>query len=484
MRNQQRRTAWIALAIAAGLTMSACGGSRVSPEEARDAYRAAAGVTDETGPVIDTPGATGPVGTGTTDTPGSTGNVPGSTGGTDVPAGGGGGGGGGVNAPTGANPKASCDGFKNQTGITDKEIVIDNISDLSGPVPGLFTSARDGVRAYVAYFNSTSDICGRKLKLNEYDSRTDAGADQIAYEKACVDAFAAVGSVSVLDSGGAGTAQRCGIPDLRGVSLSNERANCTVCYSAQASRTGDLSEGPYKELRRENRAATDSAAYLYLNTGGSVTLARAHSEVAKASGFNVKFIQSVETTDFNYGPYVQRLKSEKIRYVYFFGANPQAVRLVKAMESTGYKPDILQLAQTNFASEYVKNGGNAANGSLIWVPHRLFTQPNAEMALYLRWLQQVRPGADPTSFGVFAWSAARLFVEKSIALGGKLSRPALINAVRRTTDWTANGIHTAMDVGGKSTFKCAYFTRLNNGTWTQRPATPVCGKIIRTKYHE
>lgn len=154
------------------------------------------------------------------------------------------------------------------------------------------------------------------------------------------------------------------------------------------------------------------------------------------------------------------------------------------MESANFKPDILQLAQTNFSTEYVKNSGASGNGSLIWVPHKLFTQPNAEMALYLRWLQQVRPGADPSSFGVFAWSAARLFVEKSIALGGKLSRPALVAAVKKEGSWTANGLHTSMDVGGKSTFQCGYFTRLNGGVWKQSPASPVCGRIIRTKYHQ
>lgn len=490
MLTTQRHTFWITAAVAAALALTACGGSRVSPEAAREANRKAAGEIGQAAPGATVPGATTPVGPGAVGTtpgaPGAVGDVPGSTtpgatGNVPVVSGGGGGG---VNAPTGTVKAASCDGFKNQTGITDKEIVITNISDLSGPVPGLFTASRDGVRAYVAYFNSTSTICGRKLRLVESDSRTDAGADQVAYERACADSFATVGSTSILDSGGAATAQRCGIPDIRATSLSNERANCTVCYPTQASRTGDLSEGPYKALRRENKAATDSAAYMYLNTGGSPILAQAHSEVAKSAGFNVKFIQSVETTDFNYGPYVQRLKSQNIKYVYFFGADPQAVRLVKAMESAGYKPDILQLAQTNFSTAYVKGGGAAANGSLIWVPHSLFTQPNTEMSLYLRWLQQAVPGADPSSFGVFAWSASRLFVEKSIALGGKLTRASLVQSVKRETGWTANGIHTKMDVGGKSTFQCAYLTRLNGGVWTQSPKTPICGKIIRTKFHQ
>ena len=105
---------------------------------------------------------------------------------------------------TGGGKGASCDGFKNGPGITDTEITIGNSSDISGPVPGLFESAQDATKAYVAYFNSTSDICGRKLKLVTYDSRTDAAADQQAYTRACDEVFAMVGSMSAFDSGGAG----------------------------------------------------------------------------------------------------------------------------------------------------------------------------------------------------------------------------------------------------------------------------------------
>ena len=67
----------------------------------------------------------------------------------------------GDNSATGNTKAGSCNGFKNQTGITDKTITIANVSDISGPVPGIFESAQQATRAYAAYFNSTSDICGR-----------------------------------------------------------------------------------------------------------------------------------------------------------------------------------------------------------------------------------------------------------------------------------------------------------------------------------
>ena len=72
------------------------------------------------------------------------------------------------------------------------------------------------------------------------------------------------------------------------------------------------------------------------------------------------------------------------------------------------------------------------------------------MALYLSWLHQVSPGAVPNFFGLFAWSAARLFVEQAVALGGKLD-PA--GAGRRRCKGVKTGPATActcpQHVGGK-----------------------------------
>ena len=126
--------------------------------------------------------------------------------------------------PTAASRPRSCDGFKNQTGITDDTIILANVSDISGPVPGIFESAQQAhPRVTSTYFNSTEDICGHKLELELLDSRADAGADQQAYTTACDNAFAAVGSMSAFDSGGAATAENCGLPDIRSTSI-NARA--------------------------------------------------------------------------------------------------------------------------------------------------------------------------------------------------------------------------------------------------------------------
>ena len=83
----------------------------------------------------------------------------------------------------------------------------------------------------------------------------------------------------------------------------------------------------------------------------------------------------------------------------------------------------------------------------------------------MSWLQQVSPGAEPTFFGLFSWSAARAFVEQSVKLGGKLSRPTLIDALRKVDNWTANGLHAPQHVGTKKTSECWRFMQLTGGKW-------------------
>ena len=96
------------------------------------------------------------------------------------------------------------------------------------------------------------------------------------------------------------------------------------------------------------------------------------------------------------------------------------------------------------------------------------------MQLYTSWLQQVSPGATPTFFGVFSWSAARLFVEKAAALGGRLTRASLVDALAKTDNWTANGMTRPQHVGTKRTGDCWRFIQLSGGSWKPvgGPSTP------------
>ena len=417
------------------------------------------------------PGTTGGSGAGSTGSSTTAGGT--STGGSTTTQGGG--------DPTGGTRAGSCDGFENSAGITDKEIVVANASDLSGPVPGLFESARLGTAAYLAYFNSRSDVCGRKLRLLELDSKTDSAGDQAAYTRACAESFAAVGSVSIYDSGGARTTQECGLPDLRANILTKGRADCTTCFAAQALEPGVITDAAYRYYTQQNKAATQSAAFLYLELGGSPDLARSFSEAAESVGFQVKILKGIGTAEFNYAPFVQEMKDKGIRFVSFTGATIQAVRLADAMAQQGFEPDQFVVTQTQYGPEFHDQGGENVDGAMAPVPHPAFNSGNPEVTQYVQWLQRVKPGDAPSTFGLFAWSAARLFAERAVALGGKLSRETLLAEIRKVSDWTAGGMHTEMNVGAKKSFPCQTVVQLQKGEWQQISGKGyTCGNLVRT----
>lgn len=481
---QHRRRSPLTALVAASLTLvlAACG-STLDPETVRMAngggaaggsYGGEAGVAGElTGSGDLGPGTTG--GDTGAVSGGSGGSGGGTTGTTTGSSGGGGGaaGGSGENSATGGTKAGSCDGFENQTGITDDKIVIANAADISGPVPGLFESAQQAVKAYVAYFNATSDICGRKLELLELDSRTDAGADQQAYARACESAFAAIGSMSAFDSGGAATAAKCGLPDLRSANVSNERQSCASCFGVQSANPGTFQNAVPDHIIKNYPKAANNAAYVWINAGVGPLNAQNQARAMERRGMRFVYKRGIDVSEFNYRPYVQAMQDEGVEYVQFLGAYQQAERLAKAMQEQGFKPEVFVLDPTGYDPRYVQSGGAAVEGTRIFINIAMFEEArsNPEMALYQQWLQQVKPGATPTFFGVFSWSAARLFVEQATALGGRLSRQTLVDSVRRVDNWTSNNLHSPQHVGSKETGDCWRWIRLEKGRWVPEGST-------------
>lgn len=486
MRTRIARITHIAVAAALSVTLAACG-SQLSPDEV---VAVSGGSSPGDGSVVTDPGNPGTDPGTTTDVPGVDDGAdspqsdpgdpagpgaapgapdPGQGAGDGAPGPGGDDGkqGSGDNAPGGGDRAASCEGFKNQVGITDKTILLANASDISGPVPGLFTSAQDAVRAYIAYFNSQSDICNRKLELLALDSRTDNGADQQAYAKACQQAFAAVGSQSAFDSGGAAAAKGCGIPDIRATSVTSERFSCPNCFSAQSVNVNQFQNAVADFVKKTEPSAAKKAAYVWVNAGAGPLNAQNQAKAMTKRGMKFVYQQGIDVSEFNYAPFVQQMKSKGVEFVQFLGAYQQAVRLAQTMQQQGFKPKMYLLDPTVYNQAFIEQGGAAVEGVRAFINTAMYDEidSNKEMALYRTWLNQVKPGAEPNFFGVWAWSATRLFVEQSLALGGKLTRESLVASMKGVKNWTANDLHSPQQVGAKQVGDCWRFIELKGGKW-------------------
>jgi ABC-type branched-subunit amino acid transport system substrate-binding protein len=193
--------------------------------------------------------------------------------------------------------------------------------------------------------------------------------------------------------------------------------------------------------------------------------------------------QAVDVTEFNYSPYVVQMKQKGVRYVQFVGAYQNAVQLANAMQQQGFKPDAFVLDPTGYDSNYVKSGGGAVDGTKVWINSALFEEAgsNPEMQLYLKWLQQVAPGATPSYFGLFSWAAARLFTEQALALGGKLNRQSMITALTNVHGWDGHGLFAPQDVGGRRSANCDAVIKLQGGKWVRESSGKfLCGGLVDT----
>lgn len=364
--------------------------------------------------------------------------------------------------------KADCDGFKNQTGITDDKIILSNVSDLSGPVPGIFQATSDAVRAFAKYFNAQSDICGRKIEVLALDSRADAGADQQAYQKACEQSFAAVGSMSAFDSGGARIAEGCGLPDLRTASVTPERTACKTCFGTQSAHADYFQNSVPDFIKKNYPEGAKKAAYLYLNAGAAAVNGKAQISAMSKRGINYVYTQGVDVSEFNYGPYVQQMKDKDVQYVQWLGSYQHGVRLAEAMKQGGFEPDLFLFDPVAYNQGFVESGKDAVDGVTVFINFVPFEEAasSQEMSLYLNYLRQVDPNSTPTFFGVFAWSAARLFVTEAVELGGDLNRANMVKQIAGVKSWEGNKMHAPQYIGPKQLAECWRFMQLKGGTWT------------------
>ncbi len=161
------------------------------------------------------------------------------------------------------------------------------------------------------------------------------------------------------------------------------------------------------------------------------------------------------------------MKDKGVKYVQMIGASAQFVRMAQAMKQQSFKPDVFMLDPTAYTREFVKNGGADVEGATLFINFTPFEEvgANKELQLYLGWLRQVKPSAEPSFFGLYSWSAARLFVERATRLGGKLDRASLVADLRTVTRWTANDLHAPQNPGPKRTGDCWRFIQLKGGKW-------------------
>jgi hypothetical protein len=460
------------------LALAACGGSLVDPDD----------FVGVGGPAAQGTGGPAPTTDGVAPAPGDGPVVPGDPAATAGQPGAGGPG----SAPTrpGANPTGgtapgvkagSCAGLRNGTGITDSTITIATVADVSGAVPNGFKSAFDAMNAYVAYFNSTSSICGRKLRLQTIDSGLTANGSNAASKAACTSAFAAVGSFSAFDGGGAEVTAACGQPDIRASAVERARQKSPTTFMAMPLDTDHVYLQPWVWAKQKfGAAAIRSSAFVYLNAGASKALVENYIKHTTARlGYSWKKVILVDLTGVpNWNGYANQLKAAGITFVTTNLAD-FTPKMAAAFKQADYHPAYLSDGSV-YGQKYLSGSDGAAmNGLYVWTQTAMIEEAARvpEMALYQTWLK--RTGGDAPSYaGAESWAAGVLFTRLATELGGRLTRASLVTAAAKVRRFTGNGIISVTDPGPRTTAPCFTIMRIVDGRFTRVTPFPyTCGPL-------
>lgn len=359
-------------------------------------------------------------------------------------------------------------GGATDVGVTEGAIVVANVSDLSGPVPGIFEDAQLAAAAYVAYHNSREGpIYGRQIEYLPLDSRLDSGQNRQQYLRACDEAFGVAGSMSAFEEGAADPVANCGVPDLRAVATSRPMQQVDNVYSTQVQVTGQVVGADYRFWAEEYPEAIRNAGYLYLDNETTAFQTGQNRAATEQLGYEWDYVQSIQIAETNYSGFVIELQERDIGFLTFMGDYSQAVRLARAMRQQNYWPEVFALQTNIYTPEFLQSGGSAIEGTQIGVTTALLEEidGNEEMQRYREWLGQVDPSAEPTSLGMQAWSAMKLFVEGLKEIGPEPTREAMHEFLSGVRGWDGGGLHPPQHVGPKEVTSCTNIVEVSDGAF-------------------
>ena len=493
-RSRRFRTRFAGLALVA-LAMSSCG-LRVPNSEVRSATAAAEGngsggsgatpgsggnsAASPTGGSSNSPTssggtATGPTAAGTGGTGGSAGASSGSASGAvsgSSASSGGSTGGSKAGSGSASNPAAAAptggNGGATSVGVTANTITVGNVSDVGGPVPGLFAGGPIGVEAYFNYINSQGGVFGRQLKLSPQDDSLQCSNNEADYADSVKSVFAYVGSWSLDDFCGANIMKsNPGVPMVQ-TYLSPDMQNLPNAYG-EAPYSQLVNTGPFLYFKQKFPQDIQSVGTLVGNQASAVAAWNHAEQAIDSIGYKVVYKDTFPPAQSNFTSDVIQMKAQGVKMVILLSVNaPDAAIFASEAAQQGFHPDVW-LCPICYFGGYVSESGGAAsvNGQYAYVTFADFLgDPGVpEVGTFLHWVSVTNPNFVPDEFSAFSWANAALFVHAIEQVGPDLTQAKLLSVLKGTSTYTDNGMVTAANIASRSPSNCYNVLQIQSGNW-------------------
>jgi ABC-type branched-subunit amino acid transport system substrate-binding protein len=456
--------------------LAASCGARVSPtlrkEAAAAALSAGGGQAQSSSPSNGIPGAAGPASPGS-----AAGSASSSSGGTPLS-----GAGSVTAAPTaastgsdagsgavGSSAPAGGNGGATDVGVTATSIRVATVSDLSGPVPGLFQGAVVGTRAYLNYVNSQGGVFGRQLDLAPVDSQTDCDQTENAYNSEINKVFAFVGGFALYDNCAAQVlAQHPQVPSVQYM-LSSQALALPNNFSVDPIQPGHYTNGYFKYYNTKLGSQVQHVGTVYPNIPSAVAQEQGFQNSAQSVGWKFVYTRAADATETNFQTDVIRMQSDGVKIVFLAATNAEnAAILIQEIRQQNWNPVII--APVAYASNFIQlvGGAQAAEGILGAQLFSLFFNPSdgsaiPEVALFQQWMKRTAPGQALDLEGMYGWAEAALFVQALKAAGSKATRASLLGALKGVKQFSDNGMIGSANPGDRVATNCYALWQIHNG---------------------
>ena len=394
-------------------------------------------------------------------------------------------------APSGASsptipPPAQVTGTVSGPGVTATTITIGQITTITGPVPGLFQGANDGLDSWAAWVNANGGLAGRQVKIDHVDDGFNCTTYTHAMQQFATTAFAVVGNFTLEDTCGKQVlAANPNLVDIQAAELDPTLYGVPNVYSPAPTPPGAITTG-LEYLKNKYPSAVTHAAQLV----GQAAAANGKEEMltAQSVGYKFLYVRDVPDLTTNFTSDILRMKADGVQFVDMQAlAVTSDANFLQQAAQQNFHPTVLYSAAAYDAQLFKLLGNPSLANSVVWagLPYSMFLgQDRATVPAvntYLTWLEKTKPGDTSNLFAVEAWSAGRLFAEAMQKAGASVTPSSVLQALPGITTFNADGLIATTNPGQKQGTTCVVMANVQKAAWVR--VNPSSGFDCSGVYH-
>ncbi|MBV8461648.1 MAG: ABC transporter substrate-binding protein, partial [Acidimicrobiales bacterium] len=277
--------------------------------------------------------------------------------------------------------------------------------------------------------------------------------------------------------GGTVLAQHPEVPNVV-VNLDLKTSELPNSFSPNPTPSGWVT-GPLAYYQKKFPDLVHDTGALVADQPASVAKWQAEKAAMQHLGYRVVFDPNFDISTTNFDQYVVQMRNAGVK-ILFLEQMPYnyAGAVFKSLDAQNFHPTIV-LGGSVYSDQLVSAAGGAPaiDGSWFEQGYSLYLGEDAATLPAVRtfqtWVQTASPGFAPDLYTLFGWLTTELFVQALRSAGPDPSRGSVLEALRKITSFSGQGIAATANPAGKIPGDCYIIGRVEGGRIVRFDDPPV-----------